>query len=103
MNSDYPGLSCASCREDREEGETEEPNCRACPIKDSALLSENEKVTRIYELLNTEFVQDFKALELVLGVMVGPVSRRQLEQIIWKLAVLHRFRKLYEEARKGLA
>lgn len=72
-------------------------------MKDSALLSENEKVTRIYELLNTEFVQDFKALELVLGVMAGPATRRKLEQIIWKLAILHQFRKLYEEVRKELA
>lgn len=81
---------CSLCDKQFEDGHIAEQDCGTCD-KDNPLWPENYLVVELYARINTQFVYDFKAIELIFQTFLHGIkfSKTEAIELIDKLILIH--------------
>lgn len=91
MRASIEGIDrCSLCDKQLEDGFITEQNCGTCD-KDNPLWPENHLAVELYERLNTQFVYDFNAVELIFQTFLYGMKFSKIEaiELIDKLVLIH--------------
>lgn len=86
-------MTCEQCEENYK-NDGIEPDCENCGLP--VLSPENREILELYETINTEFVRDFNALEMVIEIHGIARTREDAKDLLKRLILIHWIRKDHE-------
>lgn len=84
---DYPKQNCTQCEENYDTDGIES-DCESCGLPD--LSSQDQEILDLYHEINSQFVYDFHALELVFEVHAIRCTRSEAKKLVRKLIMIHK-------------